>query len=186
MVDIKINKNNLTWYFILLICVLGLFFLYKYQLKIDDDLKKNGIKTTGYCIVKDSSPLAYKQRQLVRWVYSIDGKNYRRKKTKSSSIKLENYEYYTIYYNTKDKEEIFVDYIKFILKGEYSNTESILVEKIALNKKDIYFKYIVDNIEYERYQKVKLGLTDDLTKKYLVKYNVANPKIGYIYLDSIR
>ncbi|ARV15016.1 hypothetical protein [Polaribacter sp. SA4-12] len=186
MVDIKINKNNLTWYFILLICVLGLFFLYKNQLKIDDDLKKNGIKTTGYSIVKDSSPLAYKQRQLVRWVYSIDGKNYRRKKTKSSSIKLENYEYYTIYYNTKDKEEIFVDYTEFILKGVYSNTESILVEKIALNKKDIYFKYIVDNIEYERYQKVKLGLTDDLTKKYLVKYNVTNPKIGYIYLDSIR
>lgn len=38
--DIKVNKNNLIWYFILLICVLGLFFIYKYQVEIDTNLKK--------------------------------------------------------------------------------------------------------------------------------------------------
>jgi hypothetical protein len=186
MMDIKVNKNNLIWYFILLICVLGLFFIYKYQVEIDTNLKKNGIKTTGYCTVKHSEPLAYKQKQLVSWVYNIDGKEYHRKKTKSTPIKLQNYEYYTIYYKADDKEAVFIDYTDFILKGKYLNTESILVDKDVFNKKNIFFKYVVYDIEYERYQKLKFELTNDFSKKYLVKYNVANPKIGYIYLDSIR
>jgi hypothetical protein len=182
----KINKSNLFWYFILLVCVIGLFFIYKYQIGIDVNLKENGIKTTGYCTVKQTDPLAYKQKQLVSWVYNIDGKKYYRKKTKSTPIELQNYEYYTIYYKADDKEKIFIDYTDFILKGRYLNTESILVDKDMFNKKRVSFKYVVNDVEYERYQRLKVEPTSKFAKNYLVKYNVDNPKIGYLYLDSIR
>lgn len=147
---------------------------------------KNGVKTTGYCIVEQTDPLAYKQKQLASWIYDVNGKEYKRKRTKSTPNKLQNYEYYTIYYKTDNKEEIFVDFTEFVLRGEYFNTKSVLVKNNIFNKDEVFFKYVVDSIEYERFQKVKFKKKDDSSVKYLVKYNVANPKIGYIYLDSIR
>lgn len=113
-------------------------------------------------------------------------KNIKEMRTKSTPNKLQNYEYYTIYYKTDNKKEIFVDFIEFVLRGEYFNTKSVLVKNNIFNKDEVFFKYVVDSIEYERFQKVKFKKKDDSSVKYLVKYNVANPKIGYIYLDSIR
>ncbi len=72
------NKKNLTWYFVLGFTLVGFIVFINSRRNSGINLMKNGVKTTGYCIVEQTYPLAYKQKQLASWIYDVNGKEYKR------------------------------------------------------------------------------------------------------------
>jgi hypothetical protein len=177
--------KNLGWLITLLILVSGIIYLYIYQKNHDKNLKLIGKKTIGRCKLREKSLLANKQNQTAEWKYKIDNISYR-SKGKSTPFKLQNLEYYVIYYNPKNKEDIVIDYTDFVLFGDYKNTNCVNVKEDLYNNNEIVFEYSVEGKKYERRQICELKKGIDLDKKYLVKYKVGKPEIAYIYLDSIK
>ena len=177
--------KNLGWYITMLILFGGIIYLYVYQKNYDKYLKINGKKTIGYSKIKESSLLDNKQEQIVEWKYTIDNISYT-SKGKNTPYSLENFEYYVIYYNPKNKKDIIIDYKDFILNRNYKNTNSISIKEDFLNNNRVVFEYPVGGKKYERTQSCELKNGIDLGKVYLVKYKVGKPEIAYIYLDSIQ
>jgi hypothetical protein len=177
--------KNLGWYITMLILFSGIIYLYIYQRNYSKDLKINGKKTIGYSKLRESNLLDYKQKQIAEWKYEIDNISYT-SKGKSTPFRLQNFEYYVIYYNPKNKEDIVIDYKDFVLNGNYKNTNSVSLKEDLFNSNRVVFEYSVGGKKYERTQSCELKNGIDLEKIYLVKYKVGKPEIAYIYLDSIQ
>jgi hypothetical protein len=177
--------KKLGWYITMLILFGGIIYLYIYQKNYDKDLKINGKKTIGYSKIKESSLLDYKQKQIAEWKYTIDNISYI-SKGKSTPYNLENFEYYVIYYNPENKEDIVIDYKDYTLNGTFKNTNSVSLKEDFFNDNRVVFEYYVGGKKYERRQSCELKNGMDLEKIYLVKYKVVKPEIAYIFLDSIQ
>ena len=177
--------KNLGWYITMLILFGGIIYLYIYQKNYAEKLKINGKKTIGYCKIRKNSLLDYKQAQIAEWAYEIDNISYK-SKGKSTPFELQDFEYYVIYYNPENKEDITIDYKDFVLSGNYKNTNSVSLKEDLLNNNKVVFEYYVGGKKYERTQSFELKNGIDLEKTYLVKYKVGKPEIAYIYLDSIQ
>tara|TARA_X000000950_G_scaffold246919_1_gene304818 strand:- start:121 stop:663 length:543 start_codon:yes stop_codon:yes gene_type:complete len=177
--------KNLGWYITMLILFGGIIYLYIYQKNNAEKLKINGKKTIGYCKIRKNSLLDYKQAQIAEWTYEIDNISYK-SKGKSTPFELQDFEYYVIYYNPENKEDITIDYKDFVLNGNYKNTNSVSLKEDLLNNNKVVFEYYVGGKKYERIQSFELKNGIDLEKTYLVKYKVGKPEIAYIYLDSIQ
>ena len=95
----------------------------KYQIDNDTKLLKNTYETVAYSRLETKNLLDYKNKQLISWNYTIDGRNY--SKIKSQVNNIQNSEYYVIHYNPKNKEDIIINYEKFVLNGNYKKTNSI-------------------------------------------------------------
>ncbi|AUC80737.1 hypothetical protein [Lacinutrix sp. Bg11-31] len=177
--------KNLGWYITMLILFGIVFYVIpKYQIDNDTKLFENNYETIAYCQLETKSLLSYKNKQLVKWNYTIDGRNYRKVKDQTNNI--QDSEYYIIHYNPQNKEDIVIDYKKFVIKGNYKNTSSLNIKEDLLNNDLVTFEYFVNDKKYKRIQSCELNNGLDLEKEYLVKYKVENPKIAYVFLDSIR
>ena len=177
--------KNLGWYITMLILFGIVFYVIpKYQIDNDTKLLKNTYETVAYSRLETKNLLDYKNKQLISWNYTIDGRNY--SKIKSQVNNIQNSEYYVIHYNPKNKEDIIINYEKFVLNGNYKKTNSISLKEDLFNSNRVFFEYSVGGKKYERRQSCELKNGIDLDKIYLVKYKVGKPEIAYTYLDSIQ
>lgn len=177
------KKINLIWYLILII-TLGAFISFIFiEKNHQKSLLKKGNVTIGMCVYKDKSPLDYKQRQNVTWIYKIDGAFF--KKNTNASGDIQNGEFFNIYYNPSKKSETIIAYTEFILKGTYENTVSSYIHKCLLDNNVISFGYDANGKKHKRNQFVKSIDKINFNANYLVKYKKNTPKIAYIILDSI-
>ncbi|NQX82998.1 MAG: hypothetical protein HRT66_13540 [Flavobacteriaceae bacterium] len=150
--------------------IFGLVYNLFYQRDHSEWLLNNGIKTEGRCINRGGSLLwSYKIGN--EWIDNVEPRPY---------DSFENGEWFEIYYNPDDNEDIQVAYDKFILKGEYINTKSESLKMHWYNKRNVYFLYFIDGEKHVRYQKINYDDNIDLEKTYLVKYKKNNPDIAYI------
>lgn len=154
-----------------------LVFMFNYSAKRDKYIIENGITTYGEI---------YKVTVKKVWYsYILNGKKY---------IEDYNKPYTTIYpgeiFEVKyapdrpSDDMIFFERPVFP-KGVELNTsyaEHISIP-MPLDLPEIKYYYKVDGKEYERWQRVP-SKDIDLNKRYIVKYRVDRPEIGYIFFDE--
>ena len=178
-----IGKNS-GWYFAMILMVVGFVCLFFFQRSKSTQLIETGLNTVGHFQYQESSLLDFKQEKKGIWSYTIDGARY--EKLKTIPFQINTNEYYTVYYDSKNKEDIEIAYDQFVLIGTFKNTEAIETNRSWLNSNVIDFKYKVKDTEYTRSQYLKSEMAVNPKKKYLVKYKVGSPQTAYIFVDSIK
>ena len=160
------------------ITVTGFVSLFFYKKGNSDNLKENGIRTVGKInlIGKD-----------VICTYTIKDQVYVSKRVTSPYYGLVSGEYYMIGYDSLDYHDFEIIYSSPVLSKEYQygNTKTDNINVAIENDEVVKYTFTVANNKYERLQKKDGEKKVNEQDAFLVKYNVANPQMAYVYLDSI-
>lgn len=121
--------------------------------------------------------------------YNINGITYQ-SRYRNQTQSFREGEYYKMVYNSKEPSEGKILLLYPIISGKFNTTKGkIIRQKENIDKiLIIEFQYNIGHKSYERYQYWKKNNKDTIcySCNYLVKYNIKNPKIAYIFLDSLQ
>ena len=172
------------WYVAMIMMVVGFIYLFLFQRNKRTRLIETGLNTVGHFQYQESSLLDFKQSKQGIWSYTIDGTRYEILRT--IPFQINSNEFYRVYYDSIDKENVAIAYDQFELIGKFENTEAIETSRSWLNSNIIDFKYRVEGKEYTRSQYLNSETAVNPSEKYLVKYKVGSPQTAYVFVDSIK
>ena len=168
----------------MILVVVGFVYIFFFQRNKSAQLIETGLNTVGHFQYKESGLLDFKQSKQGTWSYTIDGTRYEILRT--IPFKINTNEFYMVYYDSLDKENVEIAYDQFVLIGKFENTEATEISRSWLNSNVIDFKYKVKGTEYTRSQYLKSESAFNPRNKYLVKYKVGSPQTAYIFVDSLK
>ena len=161
-----------------IIMVTGFVSLFFYQKNNSKNLEKNGLRTVGKIDVIG---------QDVVCTYTVKDQAYSKRVT-SPYYGLVSGESYIIAYDSLDNDNFQIIYSLPVLSKEYqyNNTKTENISTSFEDNEVVKYTFIVGNNKYERLQQIgedKKSFNKQNT--FLVKYNIINPQMAYVYLDSI-
>lgn len=153
---------------------IGILFHFYNQEK--ESLRKNG-KTTIVTLTNTKG-------DRMDCYYQVEGKDYSAIKNVRDQY-LQDGEKYNLFYDPEDPgAHCEIDYTNPVIEeNSFSDTETVSIDQPIKLNKEVRFTYIVDGVQYTRFQEPPETIDVNFTKTYRVKYNKENPSIGYLVFE---